>query len=87
MDYLYMVLFAAGVIICIYVLFKILIAPIKWIFKLLLNAALGYLMLILVNLVGGFFDFSVPINLVTCLVAGILGIPGVIFLVMATLFL
>jgi len=75
-----------GVIIALYVLIRILAAPIKWIFKLLLNALTGFLLLFLANFISGFFDFSIPINLVTCLVSGVFGIPGVIFLVVVILF-
>ena len=31
-------------------------------------------------------DFSIPVNLVTCLVSGVFGIPGVIFLVVVIFF-
>ena len=46
----------------------------------------GFALLFLANFVGGFFDFAIPVNLVTCLVAGGFGIPGVIFLVVVMLF-
>ena len=70
-----------GVLVALYVLIRIIAAPIKWIFKLLLNALTGFLLLFLANFISGFFDFSIPVNLVTCLVSGVFGIPGVIFLV------
>ena len=75
-----------GVLIAIYVLIRILAAPIKWIFKLLLNALTGFLLLFLANFISGFFDFSIPVNLITCLVSGVFGIPGVIFLVVVIFF-
>ncbi len=86
MDIVYTALLVVGVGISLYVLLKILAAPIKWIFKLLLNAITGFLLLFLANLISGFFDFSVPVNLITCLVAGVFGIPGVIFLFVVTYF-
>lgn len=86
MDVITNILLLAGVIVALYVLIKILAAPIKLIFKLLINAALGFLLLFLANFVGGFFDFSIPVNLVTCLISGVFGIPGVIFLVIVMLF-
>ncbi len=75
-----------GVLVALYVLIRIIAAPIKWIFKLLLNALTGFLLLFLANFISGFFDFSIPVNLVTCLVSGVFGIPGVIFLVVVTFF-
>ena len=85
MDTLTTILLLVGVAISIYVVIRILAAPIKWIFKLLLNALSGFLLLFLTNFISGFFDFSVPINLLTCLISGVFGIPGVIFLVVVEL--
>ena len=72
-------LFIAAALSC-GVVFKIAAAPIKLIFKLLLNALSGFLLLLLANLISGFFDFSVPINLVSCILSGAFGIPGVAFI-------
>ena len=85
MEIIYTALLIIAVVIAAWVLIKILAAPIKWIFKLLINAVVGFLLLFLANFIGGFFDFSIPVNLLSCLVAGIFGIPGVIFLVVVVL--
>lgn len=87
MDTIYTILLIAGVVVAGYVLFRILAAPVKLIFKLLINAAVGFLLLFLANFVGGFFNFIIPVNLITCVVAGVFGVPGVIFLVIVILFL
>jgi inhibitor of the pro-sigma K processing machinery len=87
MDILCTVLGLAAVGVAVYVLIKILATPIKWIFKLLINGVCGFALLFAANFVGGFFDFAIPVNLITCLVAGAFGIPGVIFLVVVILFL
>ena len=81
MDILQTILLGAGVIVAIYVVLRMLAVPLKMIFKLVINAVIGYMMLFVANLVGGFFDFSIPIDLLTCLIAGVFGVPGVIFLV------
>ena len=86
MEMLYTVLLIAAVVVAAYVLIKILAAPIKKIFKLLINAVCGFALLFLANFVGGFFDFSIPVNILTCIIAGAFGIPGVIFLVVVVLF-
>ncbi len=67
------------------VVFKIAAAPIKLIFKIMLNALSGFLLLILANLISGFFDFSIGINLISCLISGVFGIPGVAFLILLKL--
>ena len=86
MDIITTGILIVGVLVALYVLIRIIAAPIKWIFKLLLNALTGFLLLFLANFISGFFDFSIPVNLVTCLVSGVFGIPGVIFLVVVTFF-
>lgn len=86
MEMLYTVLLIAAVAVAAYVLIKILAAPIKKIFKLLINAVCGFALLFLANFVGGFFDFSIPVNILTCIIAGAFGIPGVIFLVVVVMF-
>lgn len=87
MEMLPNLLLIAGVAVAVYVLIKMLLAPIKWIFKFLLNAASGFLLLLLANFISGFFNFTIPVNLITCLIAGIFGIPGTIFIVVALLFI
>ena len=87
MEILYTLLMLAAVGVALWVLIKLLATPIKWIFKLLINGICGFALLFAANFVGGFFDFAIPVNLITCLVAGAFGVPGVIFLVVVILFL
>ena len=87
METLYTILLGAAVLVAIYVLVKIIAAPIKKIFKLLLNAVCGLLLLFIANFIGGFFNFAIPVNLLTCIIAGAFGIPGVIFLGVVVLFM
>ena len=86
MEIIHTAVMIIGCAIALYVLIKILAAPIKWIFKLLLNALVGFLFLFLANFIAGFFDFSIPVNFLTCVISGVFGIPGVIFLVVVTYF-
>ena len=87
METLYTILLGAAVIVAVYVLIKIIAAPIKKIFKLLLNAVCGLLLLFIANFIGGFFNFAIPVNILTCIIAGAFGIPGVIFLGVVVLFM
>lgn len=82
MDIIYYVGAAAFAVVLIIFLIKVLAAPIRGILKLLVHAATGFLLLIVVNLIGGFLDFSVPISILTVLIAGIGGIPGVVLVVL-----
>ena len=82
METMSILLMLAAVVLSVVILFKILAAPIKLVFKLLLNALCGFLLLIVVNIISGFFDFSVEINLINVLIAGCFGIPGALLLVL-----
>ena len=82
MNTLYYIGAAAFAVVLILFLIKVLAAPIKGILKLLFHVVLGFLMLFAVNLVGGFLDFSVPFSLLTILIAGIGGVPGVVLIVL-----
>ncbi|MCK4258805.1 MAG: pro-sigmaK processing inhibitor BofA family protein [Halanaerobiales bacterium] len=77
-------LFGLGLI---YLFIRILYYPIKVTTKILLNAVVGILVLLLINLVGKFFTYSLSINPVTALVVGFLGIPGVVLLMLLKFFI
>lgn len=73
----------AVLIVCvllIVLLFKILKTPLKWAMKLLLNALSGFIALVVLNFFGSIVGLSLTINFLNCLVAGVLGLPGVILL-------
>ena len=76
-----LLMIAAGVVFVI-LLIRILAAPIKWIFKLALNALLGFVVLFIFNFFGDFIGLSVPITLVSALITGFFGVPGVVFLIL-----
>ena len=78
--------FLVGLLI-LFLVVKIFAWPIKILLKLIINGILGGILLWLVNLVGGGFGLYIGINIVTALIAGILGIPGVLFLIIFTMFM
>jgi inhibitor of the pro-sigma K processing machinery len=55
--------------------------PLKILGKLILNGVFGVLLLLLVNFVGKYIGVTIAINAVTALIAGFLGVPGVVFLI------
>lgn len=71
----------------LYILVKVFAWPLKLLFKLIINAVLGVILLIIVNFIGQYFNFYIGINAITALIAGFLGVPGVIFLIIFKLFL
>lgn len=72
--------YALGLIL-LYVIGYLLLFPFKWIIKLIYNGIIGGILLFAVNTVGKLVGFSIVINPITALVAGFLGIPGVIMLI------
>jgi len=68
-------------IIAILIVVKLLAWPLKILIRLLLNAVLGVVLLLVVNYFGSYFHIVIGINAVTALVAGFFGVPGVIFLI------
>ena len=66
---------------------RLLLLPMKLIFKLLLHSGCGFVCLWLLNSVSGFTGLYFPINYVTAAVAGFLGLPGICFLALVQLFL
>lgn len=61
--------------------------PMKILFKLIINSVVGAIILIIINYFGARFGIVIGINLITILVAGILGVPGVIFLILYSIYL
>lgn len=59
------------------VLVRLLLLPMKFVFKLLLHSACGFVCLWLLNSISPFTGIFFPINAVTVLTAGILGLPGI----------
>ena len=82
MNYLTMILIA---IIVLLVAKFVLNLNLKRIIELAINIVLGIIILWLLNKFGGSLGISIPINVITALVVGILGIPGVIILVLLNL--
>lgn len=57
----------------------------RFILKLLANSLSGLLLLLIFNLVAGFFGSKIDINFVHALVAGTFGVPGLILLLVIQL--
>ena len=58
-------------------LLRMLLLPLKLIFKLVLHSGSGFLCLWLLNTVSGFTGVYLPVNAITVAIAGFLGIPGI----------
>ena len=77
-DFLWLILLAAAVI----GLVKVFTMPIRLILRLLWNGIIGLVLLVLFNLAGSLIGVTLGINAVSCLITGLLGIPGLLLLLL-----
>jgi inhibitor of the pro-sigma K processing machinery len=71
----------------IYIVGMLLVLPIRIIIKFIVNGLIGAFLLFIINIFGNIFGITVAINPVTALIAGFLGIPGVVLLLFLQYFL
>lgn len=82
MDYIQIIIIAIVVLLLAKFVLNL---NIKRIIELIINILLGIIVLWLINRFGGSLGISIPINIITALVVGILGLPGVIILLLLNL--
>ena len=70
----------------IFVSARIFFAPFKMILRFLLNSVIAIGILLVINLTSRYLGLYIPINAVSALTVGILGIPGLCLLIMLQLF-
>jgi inhibitor of the pro-sigma K processing machinery len=86
MEWSAILAFGVGIVL-IYIIGKVISMPVRLVFRLIYNGLIGGVMLWVVNLIGGHVGFSLAINPLTALIAGFLGLPGVVLLVLFKLFI
>jgi inhibitor of the pro-sigma K processing machinery len=79
MDINIIIAFALGLLL-IYLVGRVMFFPLKMVFKLIINAVVGGLVLWVINYFGSYFGIHVPLNPITALTVGFLGIPGIVLL-------
>ena len=79
------VLLVPALMLCI--LLRLIALPIRWFWKLSINSACGFLCLWLLNSIATFTNLYFPVNAVTGVVAGFLGLPGIGVLALVQLLL
>jgi inhibitor of the pro-sigma K processing machinery len=68
-------------ILLLYFLARIFIIPIRFVVRMIFNGVIGGVLLWLTNLGGRFIGIAVPVNPITALIAGFLGVPGVVLVI------
>jgi len=82
METLSAVFLLAAVVVGVILLIKLLSAPIRKIFKFLIHALVGVVMLFLVNFFGSAIGLTLELSLLNILVTAVLGFPGLVLLVL-----
>lgn len=80
MDSVSLVIVIAAIVLAVVLVLKLMAKPIKFLFKLLINTALGFVLLWLINFFGGDYGILLQLNLLNAVIVGLLGIPGVLLL-------
>ena len=75
-----MIIVIAAIVLGVIIVLRLLAKPIRFIFKLLINTVLGFVLLWLINFFGGGLGIVLELSLLNALVVGLLGIPGVLLL-------
>jgi len=85
-DFSVILFFALGLVL-LYLIGWLLLAPLKFILKLIASGILGIVVLIVLNLIGGIFDVTIAINPLSAVVTGYFGVPGIVLLLALKLIL
>ena len=76
-------LMLAATAVFVFLLIKLLLKPIKAIFKFVLHALFGCALLYLVSFLGDYIGLNIELNALNLLIAAVCGVPGVLLLVLA----
>lgn len=79
MDYAAVLAYAFGLLL-LYIVGRVLIMPLRIAVKLLYNALIGGVVLLILNFLGGYIGLHIALNPITAIVVGFLGVPGVLML-------
>ena len=76
-----------AVILVIFLVFKLLSLPFKIMWKLFVNAVIGFILLLLFNFLGGLIGLTIEITWWKAVIVGIFGVPGIAGLLLVQLLL
>ena len=67
-------------ILFLYAVLKILRVSMSVIIKLLWNGVIGLVLLVIFNALGSLFNLNIEVNALNAIIAGLLGVPGIVLL-------
>ncbi|ABI67393.1 pro-sigmaK processing inhibitor BofA family protein [Syntrophomonas wolfei] len=81
MEWVNVIIAALFFLAILYIILQVLFKPVKLLWKLAINSLMGLVLLLISNYIGAYFQFDLPVNIITVLIAGFLGLPGIILLI------
>ncbi|NLG87292.1 MAG: pro-sigmaK processing inhibitor BofA [Firmicutes bacterium] len=66
----------------LYLIGRLFLLPLKIVMRLVYNGLIGGIVLWLLNLLGSFIGLFIPINPITALTVGFLGLPGILLILL-----
>ncbi len=72
--------YALGIF-ALYVVGYMFLVPIKILLRLVINSVAGAIAILAINWIGAYWDIHVPLNILSAVIVGVLGIPGALLLV------
>ncbi len=77
-PYIFYPCLAAAILIAM----RLLSLPIKWIAKLMINAVVGVVLILILSSLEAYIGMTIGINALTLTASAVLGVPGIILLLM-----
>lgn len=74
-----------GAVLLVLIFGRIFLWPLKIVLKLALNSVLGGIVILVINAVGSGFGLMIPLNMITAVTVGVLGLPGAVMLILLNL--
>lgn len=62
----------------LFITIRLILGPLKILTHLFINCGIAVVILIIVNIIGGYLQFHIPVNPVSVISIGVLGVPGFI---------
>ncbi len=81
METINVIIAALFLLVILYIIAQVFIKPFKLLWKVLINSGIGLILLIAANYFASYFNFYIPVNIITILTAGFLGVPGILLLI------
>lgn len=76
------ILVVIAAVLLVWLVIRLFRKPIRWILKLLLNTAIGFAALFLLNFFGSAIGITLGLNWINALVIGVAGFPGLVLLLL-----